>query len=174
MGNQVTELDLRMPEFRDPKLKLEDLEFDDEGFVVRKDRFKCAMHKISGMLHGVNGLSARSSWTCDQVIEAVNKTIGELSTLTKLIMVVEKAPVDAVFYHSDNKEYVKNIDQEHLLEARKNPNESILVNHEVFGSSCEWAESSAWIEYINFLVSIEEIKRQIASILSGGEVVGHE
>lgn len=69
--SEVTELDLRMPEFRDPKLKLEDLEFDGSGQVVRKDRFEKAMRKISGMLHGVNGLSAREGWTCDQVVEAV-------------------------------------------------------------------------------------------------------
>lgn len=73
MSNQVTELDLRMPEFRDPKLKLEDLEFDADGQVVRKDRFERAMRQISGILHGVNGLSARTSWTCDQVVMAVRQ-----------------------------------------------------------------------------------------------------
>lgn len=73
MSNQVTELDLRMPEFRDPKLKLEDLEFDADGQVVRKDRFERAVRQISGILHGVNGLSASTGWTCDQVIEAVRQ-----------------------------------------------------------------------------------------------------
>lgn len=69
--SEVTELDLRKPEFRDPKLKPEHFEFDSTGKVVRKDRFEKSMRKISSMLHGVNGLSARSSWTCEQVVEAV-------------------------------------------------------------------------------------------------------
>ncbi len=66
---QVTERDIRLPQFRDANL--EDLEFDGSGEVVRKDRFEKSMRKIQGMLHGVNGLSARSSWTCEQVVEAV-------------------------------------------------------------------------------------------------------
>ena len=73
MSNQVTELDLRMPEFRDPALKLEDLEFDADGQVVCKDRFERAIRQISGILHGVNGLSASTGWTCDQVVEAVRQ-----------------------------------------------------------------------------------------------------
>lgn len=67
--NPVTEQDIRLPQFRDAKL--EDLEFDGSGEVVRKDRFEKSMRKLSGMLHGVNGLSARSGWTCEQVVEAV-------------------------------------------------------------------------------------------------------
>ena len=67
--NLVTEQDIRLPQFRDAKL--EDLEFDASGEVVRKDRFEKSMRKISSMLHGVNGLSARGSWTCEQVVEAV-------------------------------------------------------------------------------------------------------
>lgn len=68
---EVTELDLRRPEFQDPKLTPEHFEFDADGCVVRKDRFEKSMRKISSMLHGVNGLSARASWTCEQVVEAV-------------------------------------------------------------------------------------------------------
>ena len=67
--DQVTERDIRLPQFKDSKQ--EDLEFDGTGEVVRKDRFETSMRKISGMLHGVNGLSSRSSWTCEQVVEAV-------------------------------------------------------------------------------------------------------
>ena len=67
--NHVTECDIRLPKFKDAKL--EDLEFDASGEVVRKDRFEKSMRKISGMLHGVNGLSPRDGWTCEQVVEAV-------------------------------------------------------------------------------------------------------
>lgn len=66
---QVTEQDLRMPQFR--TAKIEDLEFDASGEVVRKDRFEKSMRTISGILNGVNGLSPRTSWTCEQVVEAV-------------------------------------------------------------------------------------------------------
>lgn len=69
MKKQVTERDIRLPQFQDAKL--EDLEFDASGEVVRKDRFERAIRKISSMLHGVNGLSPRDSWTCEQVVEAV-------------------------------------------------------------------------------------------------------
>ena len=70
---QVAERDIRLPQFKNSEL--EDLEFDASGDVVRKDRFETSMRKISGMLHGVNELSARSSWTCEQVVEAVRITI---------------------------------------------------------------------------------------------------
>ena len=69
MKEQVTERDIRMPEFRDAKL--EDLEFDASGAVVRKDRFEKSMRKIAGILHGLNGLSPRDGWTCEQVVDAV-------------------------------------------------------------------------------------------------------
>jgi hypothetical protein len=40
----VTERDLRMPEFRDAKL--DDLEFRDDGKIVRKDRWERGIHSI--------------------------------------------------------------------------------------------------------------------------------
>ncbi|HCV3190431.1 TPA: hypothetical protein OV554_003573 [Acinetobacter baumannii] len=71
----VTERDIRLPEFKDAKL--EDLEFDSSGKVVRKDRFETSMSKIAGMLRGVNGLGPRTSWTCEQVVDAVRMVIEE-------------------------------------------------------------------------------------------------
>ncbi|OIH08616.1 hypothetical protein A7M79_07320 [Acinetobacter baumannii] len=71
----VTERDIRLPEFKDAKL--EDLEFDGSGKVVRKDRFETSMRKISGMLSGVNGLGPRSPWTCEQVVEAVRMVLED-------------------------------------------------------------------------------------------------
>lgn len=167
MSNQVTELDLRMPEFRDPKLKLEDLEFDADGQVVRKDRFERAMRQISGILHGVNGLSARSSWTCDQVVEALNIQLKKFKHLEKLILIADFAPDDAEFYHPENQCYVKNIDQEHLAIARSKPSESHLINFEFFELGEEWELNSACLEYVNVLVTIGEVKQKIISVLSG-------
>lgn len=75
MDKQVTELDLRRPEFQDPKLKPEHFEFDSTGEVVRKDRFERGMRKIASILHGVNGLSPSGSWNVEQVVEAVQIVI---------------------------------------------------------------------------------------------------
>lgn len=152
MNEQVTEQDIRMPQFRDAKI--EDLEFDGSGEVVRKDRFEKSMCKIQGMLHGVNNLSARSGWTCEQVVEAVD----EILRFKKIAIALRKAPADAEFYHINDDVYVKDIDQEHLKIARDSPNQSYLVNF----SSCEdasgWEANSAYIEYIDCLVSIEDMK----------------
>lgn len=46
--NEVTERDIRLPEFRDAKL--EDLEFRADGKVVRKDRWETAIYKIRDLL----------------------------------------------------------------------------------------------------------------------------
>ena len=44
MGREVIEDDLRMPEFRGKDVN--DYEFRDDGKVVRKDRWKCGIHRI--------------------------------------------------------------------------------------------------------------------------------
>ena len=163
---QVTELDLRMPQFRDAKL--EDLEFDGTGEVVRKDRFEKSMRKISGMLHGVNGLSARSGWTCEQVVEALNIKLKLFERLEKLICITANPPEGAEFYHFDNECYVKNIDQEHLAIAKGEPSKSHLINFEFCELGEEWEASSGWLEYVESLMSIAEIKRRIPLVLSDG------
>ena len=165
MGKQqVTERDIRLPQFKDSKL--EDLEFDASGNVVRKDRFETSMRKISGMLHGVNELSARSGWTCEQVVEALKIKLQQFERLEELILIAEFAPEDAEFYHFENKCYVKNIDQDQLALARGNQENSDLINHEIFEPGEEWEENSAWLAYIDVLVSIDEIRRQIPVVLS--------
>ena len=165
--NSVTERDIRLPQFKDANL--EDLEFDGTGEVVRKDRFETAMRKISSMLYGVNGLSARSGWTCEQVVEALNIKLRIFERLEELILIAEFAPEDAEFYHFENKCYVKNIDQEHLDIAKNNPSESHLINFEFFEPGEEWEDSSAFLEYVDVLVSIDEIKRKIPLAFSDGE-----
>ena len=162
---QVTERDIRLPQFQDAKLK--DLEFDTSGEVVRKDRFETSMRKISGMLHGVNGLSARSGWTCEQVIEALSIKLRKFERLEELFLIVEFAPEDAEFYHFENKWYVKNIDSDHLLEARKNPAKPRLINHEVFELGEEWEANSAMIEYIDVLMSMGAIKEELYELRVG-------
>lgn len=167
-NKQVTEIDLRMPQFRDAKL--EDLEFDGSGDVVRKDRFEKSMRKISGMLHGVNGLSSRSGWTCEQVVEALSIKLKLFERLEDLVLIAEFAPEDAEFYHFENKCYVKNIDQEHLEIAKAEPHEPHLINFEYFELGEDWGLDSGFLENIESLMSIDEIKRRIPLVLSeGGE-----
>lgn len=77
--------------------------------------------------------------------------------------VVEGAPEGAEFYHKDNNEYVKNIDQEHLEQAQAEPKESRLVNFDS-SSSEGWVENAAWIEYINVLIDLSDLKRLVESV----------
>ncbi|MGQ1216126.1 hypothetical protein ACT4Z6_16285 [Acinetobacter baumannii] len=77
--------------------------------------------------------------------------------------VVEGAPEGAEFYHNDNNEYVKNIDQEHLEQAQAEPKESHLVNFDS-SSSEGWIENAAWIEYINVLIDLSDLKRLVESV----------
>jgi len=163
--DQVTERDIRLPQFKDAKL--EDLEFDDEGFVVRKDRFQTSMHKIQGMLHGVNGLSPRTSWTCEQVVEALSIKLRLFERLEELICIERFTPEHAEFYHFENKCYVKNIDQEHLVIAKSEPSEFHLINFEFFEVGEEWEINSGHLEYIGVLVSMDEIREEIEMILRG-------
>jgi hypothetical protein len=62
---EVTERDLRMPEFRDAKV--EDLEFRRDGKIVRKDRWETGMHRIASAL----GFSSREGFEIDDVVAAV-------------------------------------------------------------------------------------------------------
>lgn len=48
---QVTEKDIRIPEFRDADVK--DLEFRSDGKIVRKDRWETGFHKVVAIL-GLN------------------------------------------------------------------------------------------------------------------------
>jgi hypothetical protein len=48
MAREVTERDLRMPEFRDAKP--EELEFRDDGKLVRKDRWEVALRNVASAL----------------------------------------------------------------------------------------------------------------------------
>jgi hypothetical protein len=49
-NRQITERDLRIPEFKDSKL--EDLEFRDDGAIVRKDRWETGICSIACILTG--------------------------------------------------------------------------------------------------------------------------
>ncbi|MDX6037903.1 hypothetical protein SH917_20030, partial [Acinetobacter baumannii] len=65
--------------------------------------------------------------------------------------------------HEDNNEYVKNIDQEHLQQAQAEPKESHLVSFDS-SSSEGWIENAAWIEYINVLIELSDLKRLMESL----------
>ena len=69
----VTEMDLRMPEFRNPHLKLEDLEIREDGKVVRKDRWESALRVIASRV----GMPARQGWEIADIISLVEKVVDE-------------------------------------------------------------------------------------------------
>jgi len=160
MKKQVTERDIRLPQFKDAEL--DDLEFDSSGDVVRKDRFKTSMRKIQGILHGVNGLSARSGWTCEQVVDAVK----QITQIKDLAIALSLFPDDAEFYHPENKTYVRNIAKDALAIARSNHESSTLIDHETRGMSDgdEWQDDSAWLDYMDVLLSKENVINKINSI----------
>ena len=163
---EVTEQDIRLPQFRDAKL--DDLEFDGSGEVVRKDRFESSMRIISSRLNGINGLSPRTGWTCEQVVEAVKITIANLTRLRELTVALNSFPEAAEFYHPENKQYVKDINKKDLEIARKEPKAGHLVGHLCFCGNT-WDYNSAWLDYINVLLNVEDIKKEILNIAGGIE-----
>ena len=66
----VTEFDLRMPEFRDAGLDLDELEFRDDGKIVRKDRWESGIRSIVGHL----GWSRRQ-WEVPEVVAEVARRL---------------------------------------------------------------------------------------------------
>ena len=67
---QVTELDFRMPEFRNAKV--EDYEFRGDGKLVRKDRWENGIHKIRAII-GQNSLE----FEIENVVEQVREVMGD-------------------------------------------------------------------------------------------------
>lgn len=67
---QVTELDFRMPEFRNAKV--EDYEFRGDGKLVRKDRWENGIHKIRAIV-GNDG----REFEIENVVEQVREVMGD-------------------------------------------------------------------------------------------------
>jgi hypothetical protein len=70
---QVTERDIRMPEFKDAEL--DDLEFRADGKVVRKDRWENAIHSIRYALG-----DTRREFEISDVISAVRALVATIET----------------------------------------------------------------------------------------------
>lgn len=71
---QVTERDIRIPEFQDAKL--EDLEFRDDGKVVRKDRWETGIRRIVSLVSQSekSDLIPRD-WEIGDVVDAVDQLL---------------------------------------------------------------------------------------------------
>lgn len=163
MKSKVTEFDLRKPEFQDPKLKPWHFEFDADGEVVRKDRFETGMREVHGVLIDLGLVSARDKWTVATTIDKLKSVIDEANRLKLLIKIINCAPKDAEYFHFINMEYVQYIDPESLQQAKKYPDESLTVNFNSYKllSDIGWEEDGAWLEYINVLVNLEDIKKEV-------------
>ncbi|AMX20217.1 hypothetical protein IEC338SC_3103 [Acinetobacter pittii] len=81
MSEEVTEFDLRRPEFQDPMLKPEDFEFDGDGNIVRKDRFEKLTRKLYGGLCELKLMHPWEKWTPDQVWEITKGVLEEYHQL---------------------------------------------------------------------------------------------
>ncbi|KAF7597690.1 MAG: hypothetical protein CGU28_17115 [Candidatus Dactylopiibacterium carminicum] len=68
---EVTERDIRMPEFRDAKL--EELEFRDDGKVVRVDRWETGIRRIRDALGDM-----RHEFEIDDIVQAVKALIATI------------------------------------------------------------------------------------------------
>lgn len=68
---QVTERDIRMPEFKDARL--EDLEFRADGKIVRKDRWETGIHSIRSILG-----DSRREFEISDVINAVRALVATI------------------------------------------------------------------------------------------------
>lgn len=66
-SRKVTELDFRMPEYRDAKP--EDYEFREDGKLVRKDRWETGVNSIR---HAV-GIGIRGEWEISDVVQRVKR-----------------------------------------------------------------------------------------------------
>lgn len=81
MNREVTELDLRLPEFKHPSVKLEDLEFRNDGKIVRKDRWETGMHQIAAAA----GFATRGDgYEIDEVIDRIQDAFAVLDALNNL------------------------------------------------------------------------------------------
>lgn len=69
MNREVTEKDLRAPEFQEGGP--EDYEFREDGKLVRKDRFKRGIQDIACILFG-----ARRAYEVDEVVKEVHRLHG--------------------------------------------------------------------------------------------------
>jgi hypothetical protein len=70
---KVTEFDLRMPEFRDYNLNLDDLEFRADGKIVRKDRWEKGFRRVASLL----GYSGRDEWEIDDILAELEDRLKE-------------------------------------------------------------------------------------------------
>ncbi len=71
---EVTERDLRAPEFRDSKV--EDLEFRADGRIVRKDRWENGIHRIRHALG-----DRRREFEVDDIVQAVKALVATFPDL---------------------------------------------------------------------------------------------
>lgn len=83
MRRQVTELDFRLPEFRDAKV--EDYEFREDGKLVRKDRWESAVHEIKWLV-----LGGVREFEIDDVVAAVRDLVKSANKDNKDIVCDEE------------------------------------------------------------------------------------
>lgn len=72
MSRDVTERDLRMPEFRDANV--DDLEFRDDGKLVRKDRWETGFRSVAYVI----GFNRRSGFEIQAVVDKVTELVEGL------------------------------------------------------------------------------------------------
>ncbi len=72
---EVTEFDLRAPEFQSRDVKPEDYEFREDGKVVRKDRWETGLRNVASAIGWT-----RKEWEIPEVVEEVKRKLREAET----------------------------------------------------------------------------------------------
>lgn len=157
---EVTEFDLRCPEFKYPEITPDMFEFDGSGEIVRKDRFEQGIKRIRGIFIEQGLASSSSSWCVDEVINLVRGLTIRFDRLKYLMWIIQNMPEDAEYFHFDNQEYVKNIND------TRRKSEADTKHYLVFLNGV-WESSRAYVEYIDVLVSIDDLKEEIGQIVTG-------
>jgi hypothetical protein len=104
---EVTEFDLRAEEFKHPETKLEDLEFRDDGKIVRKDRFERGFKSLVEPA----GFSLRH-FEIDDVVDRVEETFAALENIDFgfVLMVLKQSRNAIAGIQNTHPAYVQDVD----------------------------------------------------------------
>lgn len=81
----------------------------------------------------------------------------------QLKVIVADAPEGAEFWHPTVKNYIKNINSEHLEAAREHPEEGHSIDFDSTDDCFNWDEDSARIEYFDLLIKLSDIRAELES-----------
>lgn len=119
---EVTEQDLRMPEFHGADIN--DLEFREDGKIVRKDRFQKSMRSIA---YEVGLGRGRDSYECPDVVVKVKELVMQHEKHTKAGWVIQNAH-GLYLIGDDGLEFVDNLSDAAFFDSKDEAENCITDN----------------------------------------------